>query len=1702
MKNTFRFILMLMLPLAIDAAPIPGQRVTGPIVPSDTADTYPTHFDQYGAGGYRSVADEIAKEAIPTARRSAGMMVHVRSNGAVYILGTNLTTWQSTSISTNDFSTSIAEMARKFDEMADIANLTPLADGEIILVANYSDDVKWSTIRTFRYELGSVLAEKDGCVVLEDNGRWIADDCSSGNVKPEWHGGFPNPTVGGYTNRLTWQGIIVDSREAVQQAIDDVSERGGGIVELGPGEWRFGDETNAGTIYLKPNVRLRGAGMPTVENAFSGTFSMTNIAGRITATMLHFSGGLTNGYGAPCVALVGTPYYTNQYSSWFYDANTEVVWYRSGGNEISDLGIWSGWKWAWSGTNPPGAAIYINEVSEVAINRVFIGPTAGPGIYRRGAFGNKISGSYIASTLSPGIVTVDTSDTVISDSTIVASSGSAMTFTGELRTNGTFQNTANTHRMYGLEVWNNNTELVGWRDAGQTTTNWTTIENSDTRRDGYSADASTDLIGNPFRIGADTGMPVFVGGTDLPGGLSTNVPYYVRWGTAGGTNFYLCNTAGRSLNGGAVVDITSAGGTNWFLYAPQAIIHAHGSEEIQIDGMRADQSWAGILDLTKAPRVLVNGLHSWELGYNQIARDRRQTWYDPNIVAVRLRDVNTFVMSGSMISGSKGNSGVGVPWIHNSFGVVAHGLRDGNISGNLFDRVDTGILLDDQSGNVGIDPGQFGSWVSRPVVAPSGLYGVTPNNPYWDANGSAQIVAPITSGYTNVTGDWSVAIKVRVPDQPTNSFLYHNAVFNLSSVTNADFASTNYNALVVRSVVYSFYRSVTDSSMNFAGLHIGTNYPGVAGVDDKRFNMDVTPFIGKDVEIVVQRSNNWQQLWLNGEKRSEFPLSDWISTGVVYAPFFIVGQLKNSTNLSHLTTPLYGIAYHHRGFSDDEINSGLPWAGTNAVLLYDFRGDSVAGGVLDKSGRGNNGSVQQTGPTTPEFGPTDDVMIIAGANTQIDRLGRKTWMITSLGSGVTNPGTPVSVDGIFPGTLNLADSPKISVTQFGSNGTFNVVSGSLDLTDLTSAAAASLRDRTTHTGITPIAGGGTGATNTAGALSNLGAQAASAELAALAANIATGILARIGTSNYVARTLTAGSTNLTVANGNGASGNPTVDIVTSNLFKAVLNSGVPNGTGAFVDWSQLKNVPAGFADGTDDGSSSLYPTNGASPGWFLVIQPDMAPRFTNVLAATSMALSGDLVVGGSLILSNPIALTYLAPEVLSETEAELLYQPLDPQDDLTAIGGLSGTGLVRRLGDGSFAIITFPGDTNGFLRADGTFATPPGTGGGGTNDFISSTSSDFQVASGVLSLTNTSGSGAVLRQSAALSWDIDTRFSITNTAGAMETVYSEAVPDGQTRSVDLQILMAGATNGYQGSLFGRLSNRGGTPMLYTTNGPSGTTAADTLAFVTNSGTNLVVLARGPSYQPFNGHLRGTRQIVTNAGAYSSTPTLDTNGLRLVWRLDEATNGTRTSDDAYALQVTATNTVNFISSGVRSNAARFSRASSQSLGMATTNLVEVTNENFSVVAWANPSSWLSSGQIAGLVTKVDPGVNARVEWSLHARYNDSNKIQFEFTTGTNGAGAGTHTIVSTTLATSTNAWYMIAGGRDAALGSNWISVNGSAKEWVASPIPGPTITPFRIGLYGSATHFWNGLIDEVTFWRTNLTMTQINFMTNQPPPTLP
>ncbi len=59
-----------------------GTNLSSLIVPFDSADTYPTHDSFYGLGGWREVASTTIRDAIPTARLRAGMIVYVQGDQA------------------------------------------------------------------------------------------------------------------------------------------------------------------------------------------------------------------------------------------------------------------------------------------------------------------------------------------------------------------------------------------------------------------------------------------------------------------------------------------------------------------------------------------------------------------------------------------------------------------------------------------------------------------------------------------------------------------------------------------------------------------------------------------------------------------------------------------------------------------------------------------------------------------------------------------------------------------------------------------------------------------------------------------------------------------------------------------------------------------------------------------------------------------------------------------------------------------------------------------------------------------------------------------------------------------------------------------------------------------------------------------------------------------------------------------------------------------------------------------------------------------------------------------------------------------------------------------------------------------------------------------------------------------------------------
>jgi hypothetical protein len=75
-------------------AQIKGTNVAAPVVPFDTTDVHPSHEARYGKGGYRTVATTVERDAIPAARREAGMLVYVSADGgSLWQLGADLETW-------------------------------------------------------------------------------------------------------------------------------------------------------------------------------------------------------------------------------------------------------------------------------------------------------------------------------------------------------------------------------------------------------------------------------------------------------------------------------------------------------------------------------------------------------------------------------------------------------------------------------------------------------------------------------------------------------------------------------------------------------------------------------------------------------------------------------------------------------------------------------------------------------------------------------------------------------------------------------------------------------------------------------------------------------------------------------------------------------------------------------------------------------------------------------------------------------------------------------------------------------------------------------------------------------------------------------------------------------------------------------------------------------------------------------------------------------------------------------------------------------------------------------------------------------------------------------------------------------------------------------------------------------------------------
>ena len=70
--------------MATKGQKIPGTNLAAPVVPFTADDVYPTHYAQYGKGGFRTVVTLEDLDLIPQELREDGMLVYVSEEGMIY----------------------------------------------------------------------------------------------------------------------------------------------------------------------------------------------------------------------------------------------------------------------------------------------------------------------------------------------------------------------------------------------------------------------------------------------------------------------------------------------------------------------------------------------------------------------------------------------------------------------------------------------------------------------------------------------------------------------------------------------------------------------------------------------------------------------------------------------------------------------------------------------------------------------------------------------------------------------------------------------------------------------------------------------------------------------------------------------------------------------------------------------------------------------------------------------------------------------------------------------------------------------------------------------------------------------------------------------------------------------------------------------------------------------------------------------------------------------------------------------------------------------------------------------------------------------------------------------------------------------------------------------------------------------------------
>lgn len=207
-----------------------------------------------------------------------------------------------------------------------------------------------------------------------------------------------------------------------------------------------------------------------------------------------------------------------------------------------------------------------------------------------------------------------------------------------------------------------------------------------------------------------------------------------------------------------------------------------------------------------------------------------------------------------------------------------------------------------------------------------------------------------------------------------------------------------------------------------------------------------------------------------------------------------------------------------------------------------------------------------------------------------------------------------------------------------------------------------------------------------------------------------------------------------------------------------------------------------------------------------------------------------------------------------------------------------------------------------------------------------------------------------------------------------------------------------------------------------------------------------------------------------------------------WSLDEASGD---AIDAHGTNdLTDTNTVG-AATGKVDGARDFEESASEYFSHADNSDLSTGDIDFTFACWVNAESFTGSNQ--RIICKINNAVTV-LEYDFYYRGSES-RFYFDVYNGSSLVG---RVAANTFGAPSTATWYFVVGRhRGGATNEIDISVNDGGFDSAATTgAPADTAAPFSIGsLAGLAGTFWDGLIDEVAFWKRSISDAEVTELYN-------